>query len=81
MSVIFRCDRCKSVYESGFTGQLDKVIRINNKPYEIKINIRPPHLCKRCLVKCLTMTIKDIKSIKQTIEIDQPVAEKVGTAG
>jgi len=61
MSYIQKCDKCGTIYEHGFTGTFNKVIKFGKISIDTKLVLRPPHLCKKCLNSFLNSMIKEIK--------------------
>lgn len=61
MSFIHKCDKCGSVYDSGFKGAWSKVVQWGSLSIDVDFKMRPPHLCKKCLSKFLPLMVKEIK--------------------
>ena len=61
MSFIPRCDKCGDVYEHGFSGSFQKVIKFGKISIDTNLVLRPQHLCKKCLNSFLNQMIKEIK--------------------
>lgn len=61
MAYIYECDQCETIYKTGFTGKFQKEVYFGAKKYDVTVEIRKPHLCKKCLFKFMPLIIKDMK--------------------
>ena len=61
MSFIKKCDSCGTVYEQGFNSRYNKVITFKKLKIDATLEIRPPHLCSKCLRLFLDVLVKDIR--------------------
>ena len=63
MAFVPSCDKCGLIYEKGFTGKFQKEVDFGKHTMQVSIEIRPPHLCKKCLFLALPRIVAEMKKI------------------
>lgn len=69
MAFVCECDYCNTIYKHGFSGKYQKRIMMGKKDFTVVLDVRPQHLCKKCMVKFVNVLAKDLKNTYKEKEV------------